>query len=210
MNIAPGLHLGRYEVRAPLGAGGMGEVYVAWDHDLEREVAIKVLRYGATEPDRVHRFVQEAKAASALNHPNVAHVYEIGMHDGLRFIAMEMVGGETLRTRIARGAVPVDDALDIALQITAALAAAHQAGIVHRDIKPENVMVRPDGYVKVLDFGLAKLREPLPNDSATVVKTAAGMAVGTLGYMAPETLSGSGDITAAADVYATGGSCTRW
>jgi len=104
MNIAPGLHLGRYEVRAPLGVGGMGEVYVAWDHDLEREVAIKVLRYGATEPDRVHRFVQEAKAASALNHPNVAHVYEIGTHDGLRFIAMEMVGGETLRTRIARGA----------------------------------------------------------------------------------------------------------
>ena len=204
MNIAPGVHLGRYEVRAPLGVGGMGEVYVAWDHDLEREVAIKVLRYGATEPDRVHRFVQEAKAASALNHPNVAHVYEIGSHDGLRFIAMEMVGGETLRTRIARGAVPVDDALDIALQITAALGAAHGAGIIHRDIKPENVMLRPDGYVKVLDFGLAKLREPRPNDSATVVKTAAGMAVGTFGYMAPETLSGSGDITAAADVYATG------
>src|SRR5437867_8985723 len=133
MNIAPGVHLGRYEVRAPLGVGGMGEVYVAWDHDLEREVAIKVLRYGATEPDRVHRFVQEAKAASALNHPNVAHVYEIGSHDGLRFIAMEMVGGETLRTRIARGAVPADDALDIALQITAALGAAHGAGIIRSE-----------------------------------------------------------------------------
>ncbi|HEY8182131.1 MAG TPA: protein kinase, partial [Thermoanaerobaculia bacterium] len=150
MNIAPGVHLGRYEVRAPLGAGGMGEVYIAYDHDLDREVAIKVLRYGATDADRVHRFVQEAKAASALNHPNVAHVYEIGTHDSVRFIAMELVGGETLRSRIARGALSVDDAIDIAVQITAALGAAHKAGIIHRDIKPENVMIRPDGYVKVL------------------------------------------------------------
>ena len=196
------MHLGRYEVRAPLGAGGMGEVYVAYDHDLDREIAIKVLRDGATDSDRVHRFVQEAKAASALNHPNVAHVYEIGSSDGVRFIAMELVHGETLRSRIARGAVPVDDVVDIGLQMTAALAAAHQAGIVHRDIKPENVMLRPDGYVKILDFGLAKLRDP--RDSATIVKTAAGMAVGTLGYMAPEQLSGSTDITSAADVYATG------
>src|SRR5439155_8201230 len=204
MTIAPGVHLGRYEVRAPLGAGGMGEVYIAYDHDLDREVAIKVLRYGATDADRVHRFVQEAKAASALNHPNVAHVYEIGSHDGLRFIAMELVAGETLRSRIARGALPADDALDIALQITAALGEAHKAGIIHRDIKPENVMIRPDGYVKVLDFGLAKLRESRPNDSQTVVKTAEGMAVGSLGYMAPEQLAGARDISAAADVYSTG------
>src|SRR5260370_42607457 len=126
----------------------MGEVYGGYGHDLDREIGIKVLGCGATEADRVHRFVQEAKAASAINHPNVAHVYEIGSHDGVRFIAMELVAGETLRTRIARGAVPVDDAIDIALQMTAALAAAHKAGIIHRDIKPENVMVRPDGYVK--------------------------------------------------------------
>jgi formylglycine-generating enzyme required for sulfatase activity len=204
MNITPGVHLGRYEVRAPLGAGGMGEVYIAYDHDLDREVAIKVLRYGATDADRVHRFVQEAKAASALNHPNVAHVYEIGSHDALRFIVMELVAGETLRARIARGTLSVDDAIDIAVQITAALGAAHKAGIIHRDIKPENVMIRPDGYVKVLDFGLAKLRESRPNDSATVVKTAEGMAVGSLGYMAPEQLAGSRDVAAAADVYSIG------
>ncbi|MGZ8853367.1 MAG: serine/threonine-protein kinase, partial [Thermoanaerobaculia bacterium] len=203
MTIAPGTHLGRYEVRAPLGAGGMGEVYVAYDPDLDREVAIKVLRYGDESTDRVHRFIQEAKAASALNHPNVAHVYEIGSHDGLRFIVMEIVGGETLRSRIARGPLSVDDALDIALQVTAALAAAHKAGIIHRDIKPENIMIRPDGYAKVLDFGLAKLREPRAGDSATAVKTATGIAMGTMGYMAPEQLSGE-HVTAAADVYSLG------
>src|SRR6185503_18974069 len=142
MSIAPGTRLGRYEVRAPLGAGGMGEVYAAFDHDLDREVAIKVIRDAAPDSDRVHRFIQEAKAASALNHPNVAHVYEIGSQDGLRFIAMEIVGGETLRTRIARGPIPVDDALDVALQVTSALAAAHKAGVLHRDIKPENIMIR--------------------------------------------------------------------
>ncbi len=179
----------------------MGEVYVGYDHDLEREVAIKVLRSEASSTDRVARFVQEAKAASGLNHPNVAHVYEVGSQDGLRFIAMELVAGETLRNRIGRGPMSVDDALDIALQISAALAAAHRAGILHRDIKPENVMIRPDGYVKVLDFGLAKLREP--RDSATVVKTQTGMAMGTLGYMAPEQLSGE-HVTAAADVYSLG------
>src|SRR5689334_12039823 len=145
MKIIPGSHLGRYEIRASLGAGGMGEVWVAYDPDLEREVAIKVLRDDAGgSSDRVRRFVQEAKAASALNHPNVAHVYEIGSQDDIRFIAMEIVAGETLRSRIARGPLPVDDALHIALQITAALAAAHKAGIIHRDIKPENIIIRPD------------------------------------------------------------------
>ena len=204
MNITPGTYLGRYEIRAPLGAGGMGEVWVAYDHDLEREVAIKVLRDGAGESsDRVRRFVQEAKAASALSHPNVAHVYEIGTHGDLRYIVMEIVAGETLRARIARGPLPIDDALNIALQITAALAAAHKAGIIHRDIKPENVIIRPDGYAKVLDFGLAKLREINPNDPSTVVKTATGIAMGTIGYMAPEQFTSS-DVTAAADVYSLG------
>jgi len=168
MHLSPGTRLGRYEVRSLLGAGGMGEVYVAYDHDLEREVAVKVLRDGATEgSDRGRRFIQEAKAASALHHPNVAHVYEIGTHDDLRFIAMEIVEGETLRDRVAREPLPVDDALAIGLQIASALAAAHKAGIVHRDIKPENVIIGPDGYAKVLDFGLAKLRGRDPHRSRT-------------------------------------------
>src|SRR5438034_629675 len=167
MPLSAGTRLGRYEVRSLLGAGGMGEVYVAYDHDLEREVAVKVLRDGATEGgDRGRRFIQEAKAASALHHPNVAHVYEIGTHADLRFIAMEIVEGETLRDRVARGPLPIDDALAIGLQIASALAAAHKAGIVHRDIKPENVIIGPDGYAKVLDFGLAKLREIRGEDAA--------------------------------------------
>ncbi len=204
MNITPGSHLGRYEIRAPLGAGGMGEVWVAYDHDLDREVAIKVLRDGASSSsDSVRRFVQEAKAASALNHPNVAHIYEIGAHDDVRFIVMEIVAGETLRARIARGPLPAGEALDIALQVTAALAAAHGAGIVHRDIKPENIIIRPDGYAKVLDFGLAKLREQSPSDSSTAVRTGTGMAMGTIGYMAPEQFISS-DVTASADVYSLG------
>src|SRR5712692_5014503 len=204
MHLSPGTRLGRYEVRSLLGSGGMGEVYLAYDHDLEREVAVKVLRDGAAESsDRGRRFIQEAKAASALHHPNVAHVYEIGTHDDLRFIAMEIVEGETLRDRVARGPLPIDDALAIGLQIAAALAAAHKAGIVHRDIKPENVIVSPDGYAKVLDFGLAKLREMRGEDAATVLKTTPGVAMGTLGYMAPEQLSG-GEVTPAADVFSFG------
>ena len=204
MNLAAGTRLGRYEVRALLGAGGMGEVYLAYDHDLEREVAVKVLRDGAEESsDRVRRFVQEAKAASGLHHPNVAHVYEIGTHDDLRFIAMEMVAGQTLRSRLSRGPMAIDDALDIGTQIAAALGAAHKAGIVHRDIKPENVIITPDGYAKVLDFGLAKLREIRGNDAATLLKTTPGVAMGTIGYMAPEQLVG-GEVTPAADVFSLG------
>src|ERR1700737_2296711 len=198
MNLTAGTYLGRYEIRLLLGAGGMGEVWAAYDHDLERDVAIKIIRDGVGD---VHRFVQEAKAASALNHPNVATVYEIGSHGELRFIAMEMVPGETLRDRLARGPLPTEDLLEIALQITSALAAAHNAGIIHRDIKPENVIIRPDGYAKVLDFGLAKLREA--RGSGTVVKTATGVAMGTVGYMAPEQFSG-GNVTAAADVFSLG------
>src|SRR5688572_17634327 len=205
MNITSGTRLGRYEVRSSLGAGGMGEVYRAWDPQLEREVAIKVLRDGTEDlGDRVRRFVQEAKAASALSHPNVAHVYEIGSQDEIRFIAMELIEGETLRHRIGTvGAMPVNEVLEIATQVTAALAAAHEAGIIHRDIKPENIMLRRDGYAKVLDFGLAKLREGRGEDAATAVKTKTGIAMGTLQYMAPEQISG-GDITPATDIYSLG------
>lgn len=204
MTIPAGTRLGRYEVRQPLGAGGMGEVYLGWDPDLERPVAVKVLRSDRDEnPDRVRRFVQEARAASALNHPNVAHVYEVGSENGLRFIAMEVVEGETLRDRIRRGPMSIDDVLSIANQVVAGVAAAHQAGIVHRDLKPENVIVRPDGYVKVLDFGLAKLLQSRDQDSETLLRTGSGVMLGTLHYMAPEQFGGA-DVTAAADVFSLG------
>jgi eukaryotic-like serine/threonine-protein kinase len=204
MTLLPGARIGRYEVRAPLGAGGMGEVYVARDPDLERDVAIKVLREPAPSSDRVRRFIQEARAASALNHPNVAHVYEIGTQSDFRFIAMELVEGETLRARLLRSPLAVGDALDLGIQIAAGLAAAHNAGIVHRDIKPENVVVRPDGYAKILDFGLAKLRVESDDEAAaTLLKTQAGIAMGTLNYMAPEQLSGR-EVTPAADVFSLG------
>ena len=181
----------------------MGEVYLAYDSDLEREIAIKVLRDGSGESsDRERRFVQEAKAASGLHHPNVAHVYEIGTHEGLRFIAMERIQGETLRRRIAHGPLPIDEVLELASQITAAVAAAHRAGVIHRDLKPENVIITPDGYAKVLDFGLAKLRERRAEDD-TLLKTAPGLAMGTLAYMPPEQIVGA-EITEAADVFSLG------
>ena len=203
MILSPGSRIGRYDVRSLLGSGGMGEVYLAWDSELERAIAIKVLHEGEASGDRTRRFVQEAKAASALHHPNVAHVYEIGSQDNIRFIAMEIIEGETLRARIARGPMKPEDVLAIGTQIASALAAAHRNGIVHRDIKPENVMITPDGYAKVLDFGLAKLRELRGDDAATVVKTKTGVAVGTLAYMSPEQVSGE-DVGATTDVYSLG------
>ncbi|HUP49592.1 MAG TPA: serine/threonine-protein kinase, partial [Thermoanaerobaculia bacterium] len=203
MSLDRGSRLGRYEVRSLIGTGGMGEVYLAHDPDLERDVAIKILRDGSTSSDRVRRFVQEAKAASALHHPNVAHVYEIGTHGEMRFIAMELLEGETLRRRIDAGPLPVGEALSLATQIAAGLAAAHNAGIIHRDIQPENVIILADGYAKILDFGLAKLREREGPDAATLLKTEPGFTMGTLGYMAPEQLAG-GEITPAADVFSLG------
>ncbi len=202
MALESGSRLGRYEVRALLGAGGMGEVHLAYDHDLEREVAVKVLQPGDESPDRARRFLQEARAASALNHPNVATVYEIGVHEGLRFIVMELVPGEPLRARLRRGAISQDDAVAIAMQIAAGLAAAHGAGIIHRDIKPENIMIRPDGLAKILDFGLAKLRE-IRDDGSTALRTGTGVTMGTLSYMSPEQLSGD-SVTPAADVFSFG------
>ena len=203
MILNSGSRIGRYDVRSLLGAGGMGEVYLAWDTELEREIAVKVLRDPESSGERSRRFVQEAKAASALHHPNVAHVYEIGSQDDMRFIAMEIIKGETLRARIARGPMPAAETLAIATQIASALAAAHREGIVHRDIKPENVMITPDGYTKVLDFGLAKLRELRGDDAATLVKTKAGVAVGTLVYMSPEQISG-GEVGPPSDIYSLG------
>jgi serine/threonine-protein kinase len=152
--------MSHYRVVRKLGAGGMGEVYLAEDTELERQVALKVLLADvAADEDRVRRFVQEAKSASALNHPNILTVHEIGRFENSRFIATELIKGETLRQRLQDERLSLRETLDVAMQIASALAAAHAAGIVHRDIKPENVMLRQDGIVKVLDFGLAKLTE---------------------------------------------------
>jgi serine/threonine protein kinase len=160
MPIQPGTRFDRYQILAPLGVGGMGEVYLALDTRLGRKVALKLLPEKYTkDPVRLRRFEQEAQAASALNHPNIITIHEIGEVDGVHFIATEYVEGVTLRKRLTAKRLSIREALDTAIQIANALAAAHTAGIVHRDIKPENVMLRPDGYVKVLDFGLAKLLE---------------------------------------------------
>lgn len=192
-----GTILGHYRIISKIGAGGMGEVYLAADNLLDRQVALKILDTGAAaDPERVHRFIQEAKAASALNHPNILTVHEIGTHDGSHYMATEYIKGETLRDRLRSGPIDIREAIDIALQIAAALNAAHEAGIVHRDIKPENIMIRGDGFIKVLDFGLAKLTQQFltasgQNDTPdaagdTVVNTTPGMLMGTFAYMSPE------------------------
>src|SRR5439155_3852417 len=160
MPISAGVRLGRYEIRSQLGAGGMGEVYLALDTELDRTVAIKILpEVLASDHQRLQRFVQEAKAASALNHPHILTIHEIGTTGATRFIATEFIDGETLRQRMNAG-MKLAEVLEVAIETASALSAAHAAGIIHRDIKPENVMVRRDGYIKVLDFGLAKLSEP--------------------------------------------------
>ena len=206
MLISRGTRIRRYEVTAPLGAGGMGEVFLARDVELDRVVALKVLSDAPDDDgERNRRFVQEARAAIALNHPNVAHVYDVGEENGTRFIAMEYVEGETLRARLSRERLSLSDALELASQIAAALASAHAQGIVHRDVKPENVMIRPDGYVKVLDFGLAKLTARLgsANDPTVIVHTAPGLVMGTMQYMSPEQLR-SDDVDARSDVFSLG------
>jgi eukaryotic-like serine/threonine-protein kinase len=185
-----------YRIIRKLGAGGMGEVYLGEDIRLDRKVALKILPEQFTRSeDRVRRFIQEAKSASALNHPNIITIYDIGQVESSHFIATEYIEGETLRRHIGRGRMNVSEALDIAIQIASALGAAHQAGIIHRDIKPENVMIRPDGYVKVLDFGLAKLIERRGIDSGTgaatiPINTEPGTVLGTVKYMSPEQVRG--------------------
>ena len=157
MPISPGTHFNHYEILSPLGQGGMGEVYLAADTRLDRQVALKLLPAEFTQDaERVRRFMQEAKAASALNHPNLITVYDIGESEAGRFIVMELVAGRTLRAVIAAD-TSVETLLALGSQMARALRAAHSAGITHRDIKPDNIMVRDDGYVKILDFGLARL-----------------------------------------------------
>src|SRR5215475_10206467 len=202
--------IAHYRLLAPLGAGGMGEVYLAEDTKLGRKVALKPLPEEFTrDAGRLRRFEQEARAASALNHPNILTIFEIGEADGGRFIATEYIDGQTLRERLNGDRLAPQAALDIAAQIAAALAAAHEAGIVHRDIKPENVMLRRDGIVKVLDFGLAKLTEQMPaavdSQAPTITKahTDPGAVLGTVGYMSPEQVRGQ-EADHRADIFSFG------
>jgi len=210
--LNPGTKLGPYEILAPIGAGGMGEVYKARDTRLGREVAIKVLPEGfAEDPERHARFEREAKMLASLNHPNVATLHALEDVGGTHFLAMELVEGEGLDVRIARGAMPIEEALPIALQVAEGLEAAHERGIVHRDLKPGNVKVRPDGTVKVLDFGLAKAWEEQGANTSdlglsptiTGHHTRAGVILGTAAYMSPEQARGK-PVDKRADIWAFG------
>nr|MBA2502466.1 serine/threonine protein kinase [Pyrinomonadaceae bacterium] len=202
MALSPNTRLGRYEIRSQLGAGGMGEVYLALDAPLDRTVALKVLPSDvASNGERMRRFIQEAKAAAALSHPNIAHIYEVGESGGTHFIAMEYIDGETLREKIHREKTPLNKLLKYLTQVAEGLAKAHATGIVHRDLKPDNIMVTRDGYAKILDFGLAKLIEPQKgfgsdggtSEVATAIlaqHSTPGMIMGTVGYMSPEQAQG--------------------
>lgn len=208
--LSSGQRLAHYEVIEPLGKGGMGQVYLALDIRLRRKVALKLLSSTYTnDEDRVKRFEQEAQAASALNHPNIVTIHEIGQTVSLRFMSTEFIDGETLREHIKNNRLPLVRVLEIATQVASALHAAHEAGIVHRDIKPENLMIRHDGIVKVLDFGLAKLGsqdlgalQPLTTIASTV-DTTAGIVMGTVGYMSPEQARGE-QVDARTDIWSLG------
>ncbi len=213
MALAPGTRLGPYDVTAPLGEGGMGQVWRARDTKLDRDVALKILPEAFVhDADRVARFTREAKTLAALNHPQIAGIYGLEESAGVTALVMELVPGEDLSQRIARGPMPVDEALPIARQIAEALEAAHEQGIVHRDLKPANIKVRDDGTVKVLDFGLAKAMEPPGASSASATlsptitspaMTQAGMIFGTAAYMAPEQARGRA-VDKRADIWAFG------
>jgi serine/threonine-protein kinase len=204
--LVKGQALGRYRIISMVGAGGMGEVYAARDSALGRKVALKVLPpLAADDRDRLRRFRQEARAASALSHAHIAHIYELGEADGRPFIAMEYVEGETLRERLSKGRPTVREALDFSIQIASALVVAHGAGIVHRDIKPENVIIRRDGLAKVLDFGLAKMTGPQAFDRGSPKQhnTEPGLVMGTVNYMSPEQARGL-EVDARTDIWSLG------
>jgi hypothetical protein len=203
MTLSPGTKLGPYEILAPIGAGGMGEVYRARDSRLGRDVAVKVLPDSVSaDPERLRRFEQEARSIAALNHPNILAVHDIGTQDGTRYIVTELLEGETLREKLSASALPQRKSIDYSLQVATGLAAAHDKGIVHRDLKPENLFITRDGRVKILDFGLAKTRAipaALASSSAPdatieasvgVTRTAEGVMLGTVGYMSPEQVKG--------------------
>jgi len=216
--LSPGTRLGRYEIRSKIGEGGMGEVYLAQDTKLDRKIALKILPAAvASNRDRMWRFVLEAKAAAALNHPNIAHIYEIGETDGAHFIAMEYVDGVTLNEKIHREKTPLGKLLKYLTQVAEGLAKAHAAGIVHRDLKPDNIMIARDDYAKILDFGLAKLIEPQmasgadgapSGEAATAIlaqHSTPGMIMGTAGYMSPEQAQGKvREIDHRSDIFSFG------
>src|SRR5262245_47874038 len=224
MALDAGTRLGRYLIQSPLSAGGMGEVYLAQDTELDRKVALKILPAEATaNADRMRRFVQEAKAAAALNHPNIAHIYEIGAVNGINFIAMEFIDGENLREKIHQDSADLKKMLRYLQHVAEGLAKAHAAGIVHRDLKPDNIMITRDGHAKILDFGLAKLIEgrgdaetrrlgderetliaasPRPPLAASV--TLPGVVMGTVGYMSPEQAQGKTEIDHRSDIFSFG------
>src|SRR6266511_3031825 len=217
MTLATGTRLGRYEIRSQLGAGGMGEGYLAEDISLRRQVALKVLPTEvAANQDRMRRFKQEATATASLNHPNIAHIYEIGEVNGVNFIAMEYIDGVTLRDKIHRERVELPKLLRVLQHVAEGLAKAHAAGIVHRDLKPDNIMVTRDGHAKILDFGLAKLLETpspetnvnTPSDVATAIlrqHSTPGTVLGTAGYMSPEQAQGkTAEIDHRSDIFSFG------
>src|SRR3989475_7545038 len=205
-----GRTIGHYKLSEQIGTGGMGEVYLATDVTAGRKAALKLLPMRFTgDAERLKRFQQEAHAVVGLNHPNVLTVYEIGEDHSIHYIASELIEGETLRERLTRRRMEVSEAVDVAIQVASALAAAHEAGIVHRDIKPENIMLRPDGYVKVLDFGIAKLAEQempatTPRDKALLlVETNLGAILGTVRYMSPEQACGE-HVDKSTDIWSLG------
>jgi len=230
--IASGTKLGRYEIQSQLGAGGMGEVYLAEDTQLKRRVALKLLPSDFIQnEDRLRRFIQEAESAAALNHPNIAHIYEIGSSptvregaeasptsdDNVHFIAMEYIDGVTLNEKIHREKTPLSKLLKYLTQVAEGLAKAHAAGIVHRDLKPDNIMIARDDYAKILDFGLAKLIEPQrasgadgapSGETATAIlaqHSTPGMIMGTVGYMSPEQAQGKvREIDHRSDIFSFG------
>src|SRR5262245_4101997 len=208
MPFTPGTQLGNYEILSPLGSGGMGEVYRAHDTRLKRDIAMKVLPAEvASSPDRLARFEREATTVAGINHPNIVVLYSVEDVQGIRFLTMELVEGQTLAWPVTSTGLPLNHLLDLAIPLADALGAAHEKGIVHRDLKPGNVMVSRDGRVKVLDFGLAKLTQPdlESNNSVTmpVAPSAAGQIVGTVPYMAPEQLRGE-MVDARTDLFSLG------
>ena len=210
MALASGSRLGSYEIVAPIGAGGMGEVYRARDSKLDRDVAIKVLPLDlAKNETALARFEREAKAIAALAHPNILAIYDFGHEQGLHFVAVELLEGETLRDRMGNAPLPQRKVLDYGVQIAQGLAAAHDKGIVHRDLKPENIFVTRDGHIKILDFGLAKHEKPgqdtdsAPESETRARQTKPGAVMGTVGYMSPEQVRGQ-DADHRSDIFSFG------
>ncbi len=194
MALLTGTRFGSYEILSLIGVGGMGEVYRARDLHLNRDVAVKVLLNLSTDPQRLHRFEQEARAAGALNHPNILAVFHMGTHHGAPYLVSELLEGETLRQAVKRGPLPIRKVIDYGVQIASGLDVAHERGIVHRDLKPENLFLTRDGRIKILDFGLAKLTQPLqPSEYGTSTVSSGtdpGVVMGTVGYMSPEQVRG--------------------